>query len=201
MADGILAAVNENGNIDRFIDTKGGVHYIEPKRYEESVAKIDAAATKAKETVNSATEAVSECKAQTGACTQETARAKEIADTVESRITGIEGDIATLRDSVSPSFVDCNITNVPTTVCKVGKIVVVMVCGTLKKAVGAWSTLSLSNKLPKTRARFNSIIISQDTADPRILLTASGTDLFIESKGASLPSGTWTFGQLVYICE
>ena len=101
MADGILAAVNENGNIDRFIDTKGGVHYIEPKRYEESVAKIDAAATKAKETVNSATEAVSECKAQTGACTQETARAKEIADTVESRITGIEGDIATLRDSVS----------------------------------------------------------------------------------------------------
>lgn len=103
MADGILAAVNENGNIDRFIDTKGGVHYIEPKRYEESVAKIDAAATKAKETVNSATEAVSECKAQTGACTQETARAKEIADTVESRITGIEGDIATLRDSVSQS--------------------------------------------------------------------------------------------------
>lgn len=102
MADGILAAVNENGNIDRFIDTKGGVHYIEPKRYEESVAKIDAAATKAKETVNSATEAVSECKAQTGACTQETARAKEIADTVESRITGIEGDVAELRDSVSP---------------------------------------------------------------------------------------------------
>lgn len=101
MADGILAAVNENGNIDRFIDTKGGVHYIEPKRYEESIAKIDAAATKAKETVNSATEAVSECKAQTGACTQETARAKEIADTVESRITGIEGDIATIRDSVS----------------------------------------------------------------------------------------------------
>lgn len=104
MADGILAAVNENGNIDRFIDTKGGVHYIEPKRYEESVAKIDAAATKAKETVNSATEAVSECKAQTGACTQETARAKEIADTVESRITGIEGDVAALRDSVSPSY-------------------------------------------------------------------------------------------------
>lgn len=103
MADGILAAVNENGNIDRFIDTKGGVHYIEPKRYEESVAKIDAAATKAKETVNSATEAVSECKAQTGACTQETARAKEIADTVESRITGIEGDVAALRDSVSQS--------------------------------------------------------------------------------------------------
>lgn len=101
MAEGILAAVNENGNIDRFIDTKGGVHYIEPKRYEESVAKIDAAATKAKETVNSATEAVSECKAQTGACTQETARAKEIADTVESRITGIEGDVAALRDSVS----------------------------------------------------------------------------------------------------
>lgn len=109
--------------------------------------------------------------------------------------------LATLGDSVSPSFVDCNITNVPTTVCKVGKIVVVTVSGTLKKAVGAWSTLSLSNKLPKTRARFNSIILSQDTADPRILLTASGTDLFIESKGASLPNGTWTFGQLVYVCE
>ena len=201
MADGILAAVNENGNIDRFIDTKGGVHYIEPKRYEESVAKIDAAATKAKETVNSATEAVSECKAQTGACTQETARAKEIADTVESRITGIEGDVAALRDSVSPSFVDCSITNVPTTVCKVGKIVVVTVSGTLKKAVGAWGTLSLSNVLPKARGRFNSTIISQDTSDPRILLTASGTDLFIETKGASLTKDTWMFGQLVYICE
>lgn len=107
MAEGILAAVNENGNIDRFIDTKGGVHYIEPKRYEESVAKIDAAATKAKETVNSVTEAVSECKAQTGACTQETARAKEIADTVESRITGIEGDVAALRDSVTPTGFTC----------------------------------------------------------------------------------------------
>lgn len=109
--------------------------------------------------------------------------------------------LATLEDSISPSFVDCNITNVPTTVCKVGKIVVVTVSGTLKKSVGAWSMLSLSNVLPKARGRFNSTIICQDTTDPRILLTASGTDLFIESKGPSLSSGTWTFGQLVYVCE
>lgn len=103
--------------------------------------------------------------------------------------------------SVSPSFVDCNITNVPTTVCKVGKIVVVTVSGTLKKAVGAFSTLSLSNVLPKARGRFNSTIISQDTSDPRILLTAIGTDLFIETKGPSLTKGTWMFGQLVYVCD
>lgn len=109
--------------------------------------------------------------------------------------------LATLEDSISPSFVDCNITNLQTTVCKVGKIVVVTVSGTLNKAVGSYSTLSLSNKLPKARARFNSIIISQDTVDPRILLTASGTDLFIESKGASLTKGAWMFGQLVYVCE
>lgn len=113
----------------------------------------------------------------------------------------VANEITTLRDSVSPSFVDCSITNLPTTVCKVGKIVVVTVSGKLKKDVGAWGMLSLSNKLPEARARFNSIIISQDTSDPRILLTVSGTDLFIESKGASLPSGTWTFGQLVYICK
>lgn len=109
--------------------------------------------------------------------------------------------LATLWDSVSPSFVDCSITNVPTTVCKVGKIVVVTVSGTLKKAVEAWGTLSLSNKLPKARGRFNSTIMSQDVTDPRILLSASGTDLFIETKGASLAKGSWTFGQLVYICE
>lgn len=77
----------------------------------------------------------------------------------------------------------------------------VTVSGTLKNGVGDWGMLSLSHKLPKTCGRFNSVIISQDTADPRILLTASGTDLFIESKGASLPKGTWTFGQLVYVCE
>ena len=109
--------------------------------------------------------------------------------------------LATLWDSVSPSFVDCSITNVPTTVCKVGKIVVVTVSGTLKKAVGAWGTLSLSNKLPKARGRFNSTIMSQDVTDPRILLSASGTDLFIETKGASLTKNTWMFGQLVYVCE
>ena len=109
--------------------------------------------------------------------------------------------LATLWDSVSPTFVDCSITNVPTTVCKVGKIVVVTVSGTLKKAVGAFGTLSLSNKLPKARGRFNSTIMSQDASDPRILLSASGTDLFIETKGASLAKGTWMFGQLVYVCE
>ena len=109
--------------------------------------------------------------------------------------------LATLWDSVSPSFVDCSITNVPITVCKVGKIVVVTVSGTLKKAVEAWGTLSLSNKLPKARGRFNSTIMSQDVTDPRILLSASGTDLFIETKGASLTKGTWMFGQLVYVCE
>ena len=109
--------------------------------------------------------------------------------------------LATLGDSVSPTFVDCSITNVPTTVYKVGKIVVVTVSGTLKKAVGAFGTLSLSNKLPRARGRFNSTIMSQDASDPRILLSASGTDLFIESKGASLIKNTWTFGQLVYVCE
>ena len=89
----------------------------------------------------------------------------------------------------------------PATVYKVGKIVVVTVSGTLKKAVGVWDVLSLSNALPKARNRYNSLLISQDTTDPRILLTATGTDLFIESKGASIPSGSWTFGQLVYVCE
>lgn len=109
--------------------------------------------------------------------------------------------LADLGDSVSPSYVDCNIANVHATVYKAGKIVVVTVSGTLKKAVGAWGTLSLSNALPKARDRYNSILISQDTTDPRILLTVTGTDLLIESKGASMPNGTWTFGQLVYVCE
>lgn len=114
---------------------------------------------------------------------------------------GSVAPLATLGDSVSPSLVDCNITNVSATVYKVGKIVVVTVSGTLKKAVGAWDVLSLSNTLPKTRDRYNSLLISQNTADPRILLTAVGTDLLIESKGASIPSGSWTFGQLVCVCE
>lgn len=109
--------------------------------------------------------------------------------------------LATLGDSVSPYSVDCSITNVTTTVYKVGKIVVVTVSGTLQNAVGAWSMLSLSNKAPKARGRFNSTIMSQDTTDARILLTASGTELFIECKGPSLAKGTWIFGQLVYVCE
>ena len=112
-----------------------------------------------------------------------------------------EHHVCCSQHSVSPSYVDCNIANVPTTVYKAGKIVVVTVSGTLKKAVGAWGTLSLSNALPKARGRHNSLLISQDTTDPRILLTVTGTDLFIESKGASMPDGTWTFGQLVYVCE
>lgn len=109
--------------------------------------------------------------------------------------------LATLGDSVSPSFVDCNITGVPTTVYKVGKIVVVTVVGTLKRAIEAWGALTLSNAIPRSRDRCNSLLISQDTTDPRILLSTNGTNLSIESKGASLPNGTWLFGQLVYICE
>lgn len=109
--------------------------------------------------------------------------------------------LATLGDSVSPVYVNCNIADVPTTVHKVGKIVVVTVSGTLKRALGAWGTLTLNDAMPRSRARYNSLLISQDTADPRILLSVSGTNLFIESKGASMPNGTWMFGQLVYICE
>ena len=121
---------------------------------------------------------------------------------LENAISNLTTAVNNLQDSVSPTFVECSITNVPTTVCKVGNIVVVTVSGTLKTAVGTWGTLVLSEKLPKTRGRFNSTIISQDVNDPRILLSASGTNLYIESKGAaSLPNGTWTFGQLVYICE
>ena len=109
--------------------------------------------------------------------------------------------LATLGDSVSPSYVDCNIADVQTTVCKVGKIVVVTVSGTLKKAVGAWGALSLSDALPKARCRHNSILISQNITDQRILLSVNGTNLLIESKGASMPNGAWVFGQLVYVCE
>lgn len=108
--------------------------------------------------------------------------------------------LATLWDSVSPSFVECNIADVPTTVCKTGKIVVVTVSGTLKKPMGAWGALSLSDAVPMAKARYNSLLISQDTTDPRILLSVTGTKLFIESKGASIPQGSWMFGQLVYLC-
>ena len=82
----------------------------------------------------------------------------------------------------------------------VGNIVVVTVCGTLKSAVEAWGTLTLSNAVPMTRDRYNSPLISQDTTDPRILLSVTGTHLFIESKGGSIPQGAWMFGQLVYLC-
>lgn len=109
--------------------------------------------------------------------------------------------LATLGDSVSPSFVNCNIADVSTTVFKVGKIVVVTVSGTLKRAISAWAALTLSNAMPRSRDRYNSLLISQNTTDSRILLSISGTNLLIESKGASIPNGAWIFGQLVYICE
>lgn len=88
------------------------------------------------------------------------------------------------------------------TVYKAGKIVVVTVSGTLKKPIGAWGALLLSDAMPMTmtRSRYNSLLISQDTTDPRILLSVIGTKLFIESKGASIPQGSWMFGQLVYLC-
>ena len=109
--------------------------------------------------------------------------------------------LADLGDSVSPAIVDCNIANVTGIVCKVGNIVVVTLSGTLKSAVSNWGMLTLSNAMPRAKNRYNSLLISQDTTDPRILLSVSGTELFIESKGASMPQGTWTFGQLVYVCE
>nr|DAG34444.1 MAG TPA: hypothetical protein [Bacteriophage sp.] len=54
--------------------------------------------------------------------------------------------------------------------------------------------------MPMAKARHNSLIFSQDTTDPRILLSITGTHLLIESKGASIPQGSWMFGQLVYVC-
>lgn len=98
-------------------------------------------------------------------------------------------------------FVECNITKIPTTVCKVGNIVVVTVSGVIKQALGAWGTLELSTTVPKANNRYNSHLFSQDTTDPRILLSVTGTHLFIESKGAGINNGIWTFGQLVYACE
>lgn len=76
----------------------------------------------------------------------------------------------------------------------------VTVSGTLKKPIGAWGALLLSGAVPMAKARYNSLLISQDTTDPRILLSVTGTKLFIESKGASIPQGSWMFGQLVYLC-
>lgn len=69
----------------------------------------------------------------------------------------------------------------------------------MKQSLGAWGTLDLSYDVPKANQRYNAHLFSQDTADPRILLSVTGTHLFIESKGASVTG--WTFGQLVYSCE
>ena len=113
----------------------------------------------------------------------------------------VANEITTLRDSVSPMFVECNITKIFTTVCKVGNIVVVTVSGTINQALDAWGTLELSTTVPKANNRYNSHLFSQDTTDPRILLSVTGTNLFIESKGAGINNGSWTFGQLVYVCE
>ena len=101
--------------------------------------------------------------------------------------------------SVSPMFIECDITKVPTTVCKIGNIVVVTVCGTMKQSLGAWDMLDLSYTVPQANARYNAHLFSQDTTDPRILLSVTGTHLFIESKGATVTG--WTFGQLVYACK
>lgn len=98
-------------------------------------------------------------------------------------------------------FIECNITKIPTTVCKVGNIVVVTVSGTIKQALSAWGTLDLSTTVPQANNRYNSHLFSQDTTDPRILLSVTGTHLFIESKGVGINNGSWTFGQLVYACE
>lgn len=113
----------------------------------------------------------------------------------------VANEITTLRDSVSPMFVECNITKIPTTVCKVGNIVVVTVSGTIKQALSAWGTLDLSTTVPQANNRYNSHLFSQNTTDPRILLSVTGTHLFIESKGVGINNGSWTFGQLVYACE
>lgn len=113
----------------------------------------------------------------------------------------VANEITTLRGSVSPMLVECNITKIPTTVCKVGNIVVVNVSGTIGQAVSAWSSLDLSTSVPKANGRYNSHLFSQETTDTRILLSVVGTRLFIESKGADINNGSWTFGQLVYVCE
>lgn len=111
----------------------------------------------------------------------------------------VANEITTLRDSVSPTPVECNITKVSTTVYKIGNIVVVNVNGTMKQSIAAWASLNLSTTMPRANGRYNSLLISQETTDPRILLSVTGTTLLIESKGA--PVSGWTFGQLVYICE
>lgn len=96
-------------------------------------------------------------------------------------------------------FIECNITKVATTVCKIGNVVVVTVCGAMKQSLDAWGTLDLSFDMPKANYRYNAPIFSQDTTDPRILLSVTGTHLFIESNGAKVTG--WTFCQLIYSCE
>lgn len=107
--------------------------------------------------------------------------------------------LATLGDSASTAVINCGITQIPASVYKVGNIVVVNVSGVIKSNVGAWGTLDLSYSMPKAKGRFNAPIISQDTTDPRILLTVTNEHLYIESKGANVTG--WIFGQLVYACE
>lgn len=107
--------------------------------------------------------------------------------------------LATLGDSVSTAVIDCGITQISAGVCKVGNIVVVNVSGVIRSNVEAWGTLELSHSMPKAKARFNAPIISQDTTDPRILLSVVNEYLYIESKGANVTG--WVFGQLVYACE
>lgn len=90
---------------------------------------------------------------------------------------------------------------VSTTTDKIGHIVIVNVCGQLHDSVKPWGTLTLSSTVPRAHLRYNSLLTIQDTVDPRILLSVSGTLLFIESKGPQLSTGIWIFGQLVYVCE
>ena len=120
---------------------------------------------------------------------------------LENAISSLTTAVNNLQDSVSPVFVECNITKVFTTVCKVGNIVVVTVSGKMAQTLSAWSTLDLSTTVPKANNRYNSHLFSQDTTDPRILLSVDETNLYIESKGAGINKSSWTFGQLVYACE
>lgn len=110
--------------------------------------------------------------------------------------------LADLGKSLSVRVVDCNISGVPTTVTRTGNIVVVAVCGTLKQSVDSWGSVKLSTTMPKARPeRCNALLMCQDDTDGRVLLSVSGTTLLIESKGGAYGSGSWVFGQLVYICQ
>lgn len=114
----------------------------------------------------------------------------------------VANEITTLRDSVSPIAIDCNITIVPTTVIKIGNIVVVTVCGITKQKINNWDTVVLSKDMPKGIQRANAMLMSQDTTDNRTLLSVvPSRQLLIESKGCAIPNGSWVFGQLIYVCE